>query len=405
MNKLRDRKDVNRLALLFTFTYMVSYITRINYGAIISEMETATQISKSLLSMSLTGSFISYGAGQIISGIFGDRFSPKKLILYGLLGTSFINVLIPFCQNHVQMLVLWSINGFAQAFMWPPIVKLMTTLLSDDDYKKVVSKVIWGSSVGTIAVYVISPFLIWMSGWRAVFIFSALCSIVMSVIWNKYAYDVEVQPVKPVVRPEKGNIRIFLTPLMIAVMTAIIFQGMLRDGITTWMPSYIAETYSISNIISILSGVVLPIFSIACLQFATKLYMSKFTNPISCAGLFFGVGSFASLVLLLTTGKSAGVSIFCTAVLTGCMHCVNLMLICMLPPFFQQNGKVSTVSGILNSCTYVGSAVSTYVIAFFSERYGWSLNLTIWLCIAALGTVICLLSAGAWKRKYANDTN
>ena len=63
---------------------MVSYITRINYGTIILEMERATKISRSLLSMALTGSFITYGTGQVISGFLGDKISPKKLVSCGL---------------------------------------------------------------------------------------------------------------------------------------------------------------------------------------------------------------------------------------------------------------------------------------------------------------------------------
>ncbi len=126
--QLSKRKTAG-LITLFCITYMVSYMTRINYGAIIAEMEQATQISKQLLSMALTGSFFTYGAGQIISGIAGDKFSPKRLVLYGLALTVLMNLLIPICQNPWQMTVAWSINGFAQAFMWPPMLKLMVVLL------------------------------------------------------------------------------------------------------------------------------------------------------------------------------------------------------------------------------------------------------------------------------------
>ena len=47
------KSKASRYVLLFTITYFVSYITRINYGAIISEMERDTQIARSLLSMAL----------------------------------------------------------------------------------------------------------------------------------------------------------------------------------------------------------------------------------------------------------------------------------------------------------------------------------------------------------------
>ena len=125
MIKTENRKTVNRFILLFAFTYMISYITRTNFGAIIQEMQTNTGISKQLLSMSLTGSFITYGTGQVISGVLGDKISPKRLITIGLSATVCMNLLIPLCNSPYQMLAVWSVNGFAQSFMWPPLVRIM----------------------------------------------------------------------------------------------------------------------------------------------------------------------------------------------------------------------------------------------------------------------------------------
>ena len=150
MQALTDKRIITRIVLLFSITYMVSYITRINYGAIISEMITDTGMSKSMLSLAITGSFITYGAGQVISGLCGDRFSPKRLVTYGLILTVLMNLLIPFCKDHYQMLAVWCVNGFAQAFMWPPLVRLMTLLFGSEEYKKASVRVSWGSSIGTM---------------------------------------------------------------------------------------------------------------------------------------------------------------------------------------------------------------------------------------------------------------
>ncbi len=401
MRKLQTKREVNKLAVLFTLAYMVSYITRINFGAVISEIEIATQMPKSLLSIVLTGSFVSYGLGQIVSGICGDIFSPKKLISCGFVITIVMNLLIPLYQNHVYMLIVWSLNGFAQAFMWPPMVKMMTELLTPDDYKKTTAKVSWGSALGTIFIYLLSPFLISVFGWKSVFVFSAVCGIVMLIFWNKYSLNISVLPANgdDIQQGEKQNAH-FFSPLIIGVMAAIFLQGMLRDGVTTWMPSYIAETYHISNAVSILSGVLLPIFGVICLQAAARLYRTKFENPLACAGVCFGVGMIAAFLLLIVTGKNAALSVFSAAVLTGSMHAVNLMLISMLPPFFQKFGRVSTASGILNSCTYAGSAASTYIIAYFAEKYGWLMNAQIWLLVAFSGTVLCFCCVRGWRRKY-----
>ena len=398
MNKITDKKGVSRIALLFALTYMISYITRINYGAIISEMEKATGMSKSMLSIALTGSFITYGTGQVISGILGDKFSPKKLVTIGILSSVCMNMLIPLCSSPYQMVVVWCINGFAQSFMWPPLVRLMTALLSPDDYKKTAAKVSYGASVGTMVMYLVSPLVISLAGWKSVFIFSALCGLVMIFIWNKTCVDVEVTGTQT----KKGSINTkgLFTPLMLAIMAAIILQGMLRDGVTTWMPSYISEVYDISNLISILTGVILPIFSILCVKMATKLYVSKVKNPISCAGLFFAIGMASAVTLYLLNGTNAAFSVVLSAILTGCMHGINAMLVSMIPPFFAKYGNVSTASGVINSCTYIGSAISTYGIAVLTENMGWNYTIGIWSIIATAGTVICLACIKGWKKEY-----
>ena len=390
-------KNATAITLLFAVTYMTSHITRINYGAIISEMESATGFTKSQLSMALTGSFITYGAGQIISGICGDKFSPKKLVSFGLILTVLINLLIPICKNPYQMLSIWCVNGFAQSFMWPPLVRLMSLLMSDEEYKRASVKISWGSSIGTIAVYLLSPLLISLFSWKAVFIFSATCGALMIFIWNRYSYETGAATTKTKVSRNNTGKSSLLGIVMISVMSAIILQGMLRDGVTTWMPSYISETYNMSSAVSILTGVVLPLFSIICVQTATKLYIKKFTNPLLCAGIFFFTGALSAFALFLLTGKNAAFSVLFSALLAGSMHGVNLILICMIPPFFKSHGNVSTVSGILNSCTYIGSAVSTYGIAVLSENIGWSNTLLVWLFIALLGTAVCIACVKPWS--------
>lgn len=400
MQQISGKKQVNVFAIFLAATYMVSYLTRINYGTVISEMVSDTGFSKSLLSMALTSSFITYGVGQVITGILGDRFSPKKLISLGFYITLVMNILIPFCPNPYIMTAVWCVNGFAQAFMWPPIVRMMTCLLSEEDYVTAHAKVAWGSSVGTIIMYLFSPIIIAISSWKVVFWFSAACAVVMIILWNKTNYD--LIPEKKTVSnttPQKIKSPLF-SVVMIFLMLSIVLQGMLRDGVTTWMPSYISETFNLSSIISILTGVILPIFSILTYQVATKLYIRKFTNPVSCAAFFFCISSAASLGLFLFSSVNAAISVGLSAIITASMHGVNMMLIGIIPSYFKKFGNVSTASGVLNSCTYIGSALFTYGVALLSDLIGWSYTIFIWFVIAALGTTICFLFAKPFAKKF-----
>lgn len=399
MTELQDKKQIRNLGLLLGMVYMVSYITRINYGAVISEMESATGISRSLLSMAVTGSFITYGVGQIISGVLGDIFSPKKLISAGFVLTILMNLAIPVCGSPYWMLAAWCVNGFAQSLMWPPMVRIMTVLLSPADYQKAVVTVSCGSSVGSILVYLLSPVIIAAFHWKAVFLVCAGAAVVMLVIWLCFGRDVAPQKREKQQPAARVGFKMLFTPMMLGIMLAIVLQGMLRDGVTTWMPSYISETYDLSNVISILTGVCLPLFSIACFHISSAVHGKLLPNPLLCAGVIFGIGTAAAAGLYFLSGQNAAVSVFFAALLTGGMHGVNLMLIGMVPASFKKYGNISTVSGVVNACTYVGSAASTYGIALISEHAGWSSTLALWIAIAALGTVVCLAAVKPWKRK------
>lgn len=397
------RVGTHKIVWLFALAYMISYMTRVNYGAVISEMVIDTGFSRSLLAAALTGSFVTYGLGQVVSGICGDRFSPKKLVLCGLAVTSAMNAMIPFCPDPYSMLAVWSINGFAQAFLWPPMVRLMTALMTSEEYGKAVVRVSWGSSIGTVLVYLLSPAMIAIGSWRGVFLAASVFGMVMALVWSKCCPDVAVKRRnKALLVTGEGG---FLPPMLLGIMVAIVLQGMLRDGVMTWMPSYISETYGLSSEVGILTGVVLPLFSILCFQAASMLYRKWFKNALLCAGVIFGFGAASALALSLFSDAGTILSAALAAMLTGSMHGVNLILISMVPPFFGRYGAVATVSGVLNACTYVGSAVSAYGIAVLSEHAGWGTTLWLWFAIAVTGTAVCLLCVRAWSRKFPTESN
>ena len=81
---------------------------------------------------------------------------------------------------------------------------------------------------------------------------------------------------------------------------------------------------------------------------------------------------------------------------------ISSMLTAMIPPFFKKYGNVSTASGVLNACTYVGSAISTYGVAVLSEKVGWNSTIFLWFLVAAAGSAICLACIKPWAKKFCD---
>ena len=394
--KIVDRMGLRHMSLLLTCLYIVSYLTRINYGAVISEIVLSENIPKSLASIALTASAVTYGFGQLISGFFTDRINPKKLILAGLLTTISMNLLIPLCHTPYQMAAAWSVNGLAQAFMWPPIVRIMAELFTAEDYKKTCALISCGASLGTIIVYAVAPVCIHLGGWKLIFFSSALIAAIMLFIWQRKGPDISVLKNKRDCRSTPFKLTPEIFSILIAIMLIITLQGILRDGVATWLPSYIAETFNIDNKISILTGVFLPLFSIAVVQFTIFLY-KKLQSELYLTGLMFGAGVISAFALFAVGNISAIASVAFAAILNGSMHGVNTMMTCMIPPYFKKYGNMSFMAGLLNFCTYIGSAISGSGLALFSEKFGWNNTLLLWSFVALGGCLLCFSITRIWN--------
>ncbi len=396
------------LVILCSAVYMISYITRINYSSVLVEIISAEGYTKSAASVALTAMFITYGFGQIISGFMGDRFKPEKLIFGGLLLSGLMNILIPLAQSTLQMTAIWAVNGFAQALMWPPIVKILTKYLSVEKYKSQVIFIGWGGQLGTVLVYLISPVTISVFNWRAVFYTAAACAILMAVVWIAVIYKIEanIEPNQIYSEIKKESLKkaksvkmpSYAVLYLCVVILAVAAQGLLRDGIMTWMPTYIKEQFNATSSIAILTGVGLPVFGIFVSYFATYFNRRFVKNENLASAVFFGVCFICNLLLCFTYDKNPAISVSMLTLINATTHGINLMFTCMIIPYFNKYGKVSFITGLVNSATYIGSALSTYVIPKIAEAFGWGGTMFAWCIAGAVGIAFSVGTAGMLKK-------
>ena len=412
--KLKNKRYIAALTYLCAAVYLVSYLTRKNFGAVISEYVVAEGVTKSSASIVTVALFICYGLGQLFSGWLGDRVKPKYVIFAGLAATSALNLAaIAVGSNTVLLTVVWGLNGFAQAMLWPPMVRITSDYLTSEDYQTACVRITWGGSIGTIAVYLVSSLFIKLfASWRTVFVFSAVCGILMTVLWmlgmsrvERFA-GAESSPAEASDAPEpadaeprkKPKVNLFAVSPLLLIMLAIVFQGMLRDGVETWMPSYLHDTFGLDTSSSILTSVGLPIFSIFSIQVASVVYRKWFRNEMTCSTVIFGVGFVCAVLLGVFCGANVALSALLVVLITGAMHGVNLIMTCMVAAAYGKYGNVSFVSGLLNSCTYIGSALFTYGIARLADLFDWRATIFSWAGVALLGIICCAAAIRSWAR-------
>ena len=404
----KKNTTVKILSLLCPLIYFASYMTRKNYSIVMADIIISEGISNADASLAATLSLISYGIGQIISGILGDKFKPQNIILCGLSLTTLMNLLMPVTDDFTLRSIIWFINGFAQSMLWPPLVRIMAATMDHSTYNKVCTNVNIAGISGTILLY-ISSSAIWIKyfNWKYVFFSSALVSGAIAVIWVLGFKKATAG--KPLFGKQKdGNTadkkqstlsakKLLLSGFLL-IAIAIICQGALRDGITDWVPTFIINTFSLESSSAILKSVLIPVFGVISLKLVGVINGKFVKDEVKAGAITFGMGLAGCVLLLLIYKQNQYITLFLAALITGLMHGVNYFLICIVPARFEKYNAVSTMSGIINSLTYVGSAAATYGFGAISDNFGWNTVLVAWVVVGIIGTGCCFVAIKPWKK-------
>ncbi len=407
LNKIDSPAYVKKLFWLCWLVYCTSYIGRLNYSAAMTVM-----INENVLDSGQAGFismlyFFAYGIGQMINGFLGDRINPKRMILIGIGASAVANACMGLSRNFVVMALIWGINGYFQAMIWAPIIRIFAEMLSEDDKIKCSVNISSSGVVGTLLSYLLSAVLIAHFHWKSVFfVASILLFLVTVVFWFEFQSiltfsnrnsegksDREgMEPIK-----EKEGQRIDFKTLLFGseilfILIPIIIHGVLKDGVTAWVPTYISSNFGLAPSFSILLTTILPIANLTGAYAGWAIYR-KMKGNIAKSNMVFFIGSAASLILLLAFGKvSAVLTVVLLAVITSSMMAVNTLSISIYPLKFEKDGRVSSVSGFLNAMAYIGTAFSTFAIGLIVKYRGWQDTIFTWLAMTIIAAAICFIA-------------
>ena len=179
---------------------------------------------------------------------------------------------------------------------------------------------------------------------------------------------------------------------------------MLKDGVTSWVPTLIKEKYNVSASFSVLLSAVLPIINLSGAWFSTKLYEGPFKlNETAAAAFCFALTLIPLTGILFVGHYHIALCVIFFALFTTLITAINHLFITLIPVRFAKYGCASTVGGIFNSCTYIGSAISTYGFGAVSEKFGWTATVIFWIILGAIGVAVCAVPMRRYGR-FANGS-
>lgn len=399
------------LSLICPFVYFASYVSRKNYGVVISDVILSEGISNSVAAITSTATLIAYGVGQIISGVLCDRYKPQNIIYIGLISSAACNMLFPFIPDPYVRAIVWMFNGFAQSMLWPPLVKILADCADEKNYNKICANTNIAATVGTVFLYLTSS-LIWVKffSWKLTFISSAVIALMAAVLWRvntkKLDFTGDNDKTEEKKKPEAPSVKkvlcLIVSSGLLAALFVVVFQGALKDGITDWIPVLSVETFNIGSDSAILDAVLMPILAIVGLELAKIVYDKWIKNEMVGAIAAFIPTLIAVIILFFVYDFNRFLTVGLCALVCMCMHIVNYYLVCIIPVRFKKYGLAGTFSGLINAFTYIGTAGAAYFFGLISEKAGWSACILSWIAISVLSMLLCLVAMLKWN-KFIKD--
>ena len=196
---------------------------------------------------------------------------------------------------------------------------------------------------------------------------------------------------------DEGDFQLLKSSGMLILLFPIMVHGMLKDGVTTWVPTYISENFLTSPSFSVLITTLLPIFNLAGAYLARYIYQKCKNNETKAASVFFGLSALALFVLRICGHISIFLTVVLFALTTTSMMAINTLYVSIYPLLYEKQGRAATVSGFLNATAYMGTAISTFAIGILAEHTSWNITVAIWVFFTAAAFLSCFASRNITK--------
>jgi len=395
-----------RIVVMGWITYASFYLGRVNLSTAMPDLRESLHLSSQDLGLLGSGFFLSYALGQLISGHLGDRISPRKLVLCGMLLSTVMNFAFGFFAVWGVMFLAWTINGLFQSTGWAPIMKVLSNWCLPEQKRKVAGIYATSYVAGNALTWILTGWLVAYLNWRAAFWIPGALMGVFAFVWYVAVRDTPqaagfAMPVQATEesdnlksqedqRPNMLHILRRFWPLVLAAVSG----GMLLFALIIWTPTYFVDVHGLGIDGAAIISTLFPIAGTIGTLSVAWLVAGRFRRKEIRFAIvvFIGIGS---LLLLFSVVSSLLWISTVLLVLVGCiLYGVDTIITTILPMVLGNRREVSTVAGLIDFAFNIGASLAGVLIGFVVDTYSWS---AVFLTLAiAAGMTGIFLGVFAW---------
>ena len=397
-----SKKKQITLIIICALVYAISYLGRFSYNANINLFISEYNISKSEAGLVTSFFFFGYGIGQFINAFICKYYNKRIVIFSVLIISSIINFLVFIGIPFQVIKFLWLINGLNLSILWPTLILTLSENLDKKFLKPAILVMSSTIPIGILIIYGLSALFASINSFTTTFIISTIFLIITSFIWF-ILYKISVRDKKldastfkeEMSSNDENSYRSslkYIILLMVSLSLIAILDNLFKDGIQTWIPTIIKESYGVDDSISILLSLTLPLFAFFGAYLAVLLN-KKIKDYIYLCSIFFIV---ISGLLLLSTYlfdlPSYAFSIISFMIIELLLYAVNNVITSMAPLLLRRRINSGFLAGFLNGMCNIGSMISSYGIGALADNYGeWKNVFMILFLISLLSIIIGII--------------
>lgn len=371
MNTKKKTSSVFLLLFMCWLVYSMSYLGKVNFTA--SKLSVMTHFGVLEDEVGLVGTFFffSYAIGMLFNGIFCKKYNIKWVVFSALMISSIINFIIPLVsvENFWIIKFMWMVNGVVLSVLWPSLIRLLSETLPTN--KMPSASRVMGTTVatGTFIIYGLSALFSHLQVFQLAFYVPAIVGPTVGILWlitykkatvkqEDLEQEFKADAIKQVRTKSKLSTNILIIICCLALFAVI--TNLLKDGLTSWVPKILKDSFELPDSISILMALGIPAMGIVA-NFITVWLAGKAKNLIFLEGCFFMVaGAMVVAIILLLSTDQVVITFACLMFVSLVASGSNNIITSIFPLYMKGKVNSGLIAGVLNSFCYLGSTISDY---------------------------------------------
>lgn len=398
MNIAAKNKNAVWIGAACCVAYAGCYAGRNILSAVMPQMTELEIFSESALGIMGSALLLCYGVGQLINGFLGNRIDAKYMVSAGLAVTGLMIIMFPFCTSQAAGILMWGACGFFCSMLWGPMSKIIGENTQRTAGRIIITLMTAASVAGTLLTYILAIYGSASGSYKAPFIISGIVLLIIAAAYYVCSIYMERHGIirtyatENTKKAQPAFKKLFLNTGFISMVIVTLLYGVIRNAVSFWIPTFIAQNFSISSKTAAAISTILPLTNILgtfVTMFIAKLL--KYREKLMCMILFlFSLLMFT--VVFVCKSSFAPVSVSALFLASAAMTGACNMIFSIYVLHFASTGLISGITGFFDFASYISASGANFLFPVILNTGGWSAVVAVWTAVTAAGTVFSLIA-------------